>query len=68
MKENNNRFKCLHEEERKGVYMEIYSSNKHNNVEFSFFTDFQCSGSVCVNDENVDKIIQQLQEFKDRNK
>jgi hypothetical protein len=55
-------FHCYYERDEKGIFMEVDTESYTSLVSFTFLADFKVQGEVCLEKEDVEKLIEILQD------
>ncbi|KON87444.1 hypothetical protein AF332_11805 [Sporosarcina globispora] len=55
------KFNCYYERDEKGIYMEVDTESYTNLVGFTFCVDFKAEGEVCLEEKEIESLIEILQ-------
>lgn len=62
------KYNCAFEHSHKGIFLKVVPNEQYNYLDISAFVGNEHKVSVCLRDNQVDELIEELQNFRNRNK
>lgn len=62
------KYNCTFENSYKGIFLKVEPNEQYNYIDISAFSGNEKKVSVCLRDNQVDELIKELQNFRNRKK